>query len=94
MKQQEFLWMSNNIQPEGGVIQGTNSEIIVNLRNGIQITHNYKKNNLMCIRFTEDQTIFRIPSEKELKEIYRMHLGNVNLMIELRKYCDDHLEML
>lgn len=93
MKQQEFLWMSNNIQPEG-VIQGNNGDVIVNLRNGIQVIHNYIRGNKMTIRFTEDQVSFLIPSKKELEDIYRMHLGNTNLINELRKYCDDTLQQL
>lgn len=93
MKQMEFLWMSNNIQPEE-VIQGENGDVIVNLRKGIQVIHNYKRGNKMTVRFTEDQTSFVIPSKKELEDIYRMHLGNTNLINELRKYCDDNLQSL
>ena len=85
--------MANNVKVEK-VFQDEIGNAIVQLRPQIQLVHNYKKKNLMTIRFIEDQTIFMIPSRKELEEIYRMHMENSDLTVILRDYCEKHLEKM
>ena len=91
MQQHEFIWLGNNMKV-GRVGQDTVGNTIVDLRPQIQITHNYKKKNLMLITFSDDGLTFIIPSKSQLEDIYRMHLSNVHLGEILRKYCEDNLQ--
>ena len=94
MDQIKFIQMSNNIQPMGPIVHQPNGIILVNLRPQIQVTHNYKKKNEMQVIFIDDQSRYLIPSQKELEDIYKMHLGNTNLTEILHKYCEEKLKKI
>ena len=51
MKQFEFIYMAKTLKVEE-VIQ-KDPEVIVKLKDGIYITHNYQKNNAMTIEIKE-----------------------------------------
>ena len=91
MEQQEFIWMAKNLKVVD-VIQDEIGNTIIQLRPQVQLVHNYKKSNLMTVKFVEDQMMFIVPSRKELEEIYRLHLENENLIQLLREYCELHLK--
>lgn len=94
MNQAKFIQTSKQVKPVGGVTDDGNGVVIVNLRPQVQITHSYKKNDQMQIIFIEDQTHFEIPSQKELEELYKIHLGCTNFIQPARKYCDDKLQKI
>jgi len=58
----------------------------------VQLIHNYKKRGSMSIRFIEDQTVYNIPSRKELEDIYRIYIENRKMTENLRTYCENSLE--
>jgi hypothetical protein len=89
MKQPEFLFIAHNLKVSG-VVQ-SDPETIVNLRPGIIIKHNYRKKDLMTITFTDGNNSYIIPSRKELEEIYRLHLGNADLLQLLQEWCIKNL---
>lgn len=91
MQQHEFIYITQTIRMMN-IHQDPTGKTIVQLRPQIQIIHNSKKKNQMQIIFTEDQARFLIPSKKELEEIYRLHLENVNLSQILREYCEKNLQ--
>lgn len=93
MDQVKFMMMANNMQPEGSVTQDENGHVIVELRNNqIVITHNYKKHNEMKISFHDNNDTYIIPSQKELEEIYRLHLANKDVVSILHDYCNMNLK--
>lgn len=92
MDQIKFIYTSKQIKPAGEVTDDGNGGVAVLLRPGVVVTHKYKRNNQMTITFTEDESEYIIGTDKELEEIYRMHLSNVNFIQPARKYCDDHLQ--
>lgn len=89
MDQMKFIFMSKKVEPESVTDDG-NGKVIVNLRKGVELTHDYKKGNRMEIHFEGDRW-YEIPSENELEILYRMHLANTNFIQPAIKYCDDNL---
>lgn len=89
MEQIKFIYMANSMQVES-VNQDEVGNTVVVVRDGVNITHNYKKNR-MKLTFNEDNVSYVIPSGKELEAIYRMHLENKELMYILRDYCSKNL---
>jgi len=92
MQQPDFIYLARGVA--GEVTQDEIGNTIVQLRPQIQLKHNYKKKNLMTILFTEDQSMFCIPTRKDLESIYRLHLENKDLTQILRAYCEQQLEKL
>ena len=92
MTQQKFMWITNQVSPVGKITQGTNGTVSVDLRDNINIVHNYKKNNSVVLTFKDDQKKYLITSDHDLEEIYKLHLTHPNVEVVLRKYCSDHLK--
>lgn len=90
MKQHEFIWAAKNMQTTE-TRQDAFGNTFIRLRKDIQLTHNYKKKDRMTIEFQDDNSVYLIPTDKELKEIYRLHLENVNLNEILHQYCSMNL---
>lgn len=90
MKQHEFIWAARNMQAKE-TRQDDSGNTFITLRNDIHLVHNYKKKDRMTIEFQDDKSVYIIPTDKELKEIYRLHLENVNLNDILHQYCSMNL---
>lgn len=90
MKQHEFIWAAKNMKVNE-TRQDDFGNTFIRLRKDIQLTHNYKKKDRMAIEFQDDRSVYIIPTDKELKEIYRLHLENVNLNEILHQYCSMNL---
>lgn len=88
MTQPDFIMMANKIGCK--VAQAT--KVVVELRPYVQLSHNYKKKDLMTIKFLEDQVEFKIPDRSSLEEIYRMHLEKENIVQALRNLCEEKFE--
>lgn len=91
LNQQKFLWITRNVDVKN-ISQTSNDMIIVNLRDNIQITHCWKKNDRMEVIISDDQSHYIIPDQQHLEEIYRLHLSEENLTSVLKEYCDNNLE--
>lgn len=89
MKQPEFMMFVNNIQSEN-VIQVTDGTVVAKLSPLLEISHNYKKKDLMIITFTEDKKQYTIPDRRSLEEITRLHLEEKPSMT-IREYCEKNL---
>lgn len=93
MEQMKFIFMSNKMNPIS-VSDDGNGKIIVELRKGVQVIHNYKKNNRMEIVFTDSQDHYEIPSQNELESLYQIHLGNTNFIAPATEYCENNLRKI
>lgn len=96
MNQIKFISMTNQIQPQGNVEQTTDGIVVVNVRinPNIQITHNYKKKDEILIIFNDINEKFKLASDNQLEEIYKLHLGNINLTEPLHRYCEENLQKI
>lgn len=87
MNQIDFIYMSRLAQPKNGINQTTSGVTECNLRDGIQITHNYQKNNMLMLIFHEDNSKFIISSDEQLKSIFQMHLERENILEDLKSWA-------
>lgn len=94
MDQTKFLYMSKKCEPTGeeGIRDNGNGVVIVNLRTGVKITHNYKKNNRIEIIFENDGSRYIVATEKQLESIYKMHLSRKHFVTPARAWCKEHLQ--
>lgn len=91
MQQCEFIMMAKKCSAKGSV-QDEVGNTTINLRDGINISHNYKKKNQMKIIFIEDQAQFIIPDKNALQEIYAIHMMNKDAMQLIRDYCSKEFQ--
>lgn len=91
LDQQKFLWIVNHSDVKS-IKQAENDVVIVNVRDNIQITHCWKKNNRMELIITDDQSHYVIPDKSHLEEILTLHIDNKDLTQILKDYCDKNLE--
>lgn len=94
MKQSKFISTSYQINPQGGINQTDKGKVIVNLRPGIQIIHDYHKHDQIVVSFSDINDSFKLTSDDQLEEIYKLHLGKINLTEPLHQYCVDNLEKI
>lgn len=87
MNQMEFIYMSNLAEPKCGVNQTENGVTECHLRDGILITHDYKRRDLMLLYMEEFKVTFIIPSRLELQEIFRMHSDMDYITMPLYEYA-------
>lgn len=92
MNQIKFVWISKNV-PGVKVNMGPDGITTVTLRPLIDITHDSKKRNRLEIIFKDTNTKYLIPDQKILKEIYAMHMSNIEVMLLLHQYCDQNLTL-
>lgn len=94
MNQIDFIYAARLAEPRNGVNQTSSGITECNLRDGIQITHNYHRNNMMLLIFHEDNSRFIIPSIEELKTIFQMHLRQENIIDHLKNWAMLNLKEL
>lgn len=94
MQQHEFISVSKNI-PGAKVTQDYEGKVDVTLTDNIIITHDYKKRNIIEIKFKKEEVKFLVPDKKSLEMIYTIFLQNVNEEKDkfIHKYCVDNLSM-
>lgn len=91
LDQPKFIWTMNNVHASGKVQQNGTSEVKVDLRPQVQISHDYRKNNRTTITFKDDGVTFIIPDHTDLEEICRIHLMNKDAVQILREHCEKYL---
>jgi hypothetical protein len=77
--------MAKNMQVKN--IQQGDPEVIVTLKEGIDIKHNYKKKDQITIELKESGETYLLSTKKDLEEIYRIHLSNTNSTQVLYEWC-------
>ena len=90
MKQHEFIYLSRNMTNQ--VRQDLIGNVIVDLNQMVEITHNYKKKDLMTLTMKEDQSKYTIPSRSDLEEIYKIQVSEENPIQLIREYCEKNLK--
>ena len=93
MDQVKFLWLAKNI-PGISITQGDKGRTVVTLRPKIEIIHDALRMNKMEIFLKDDKSRYIIPDTETLKEIYDMHVNNIELMYQLHSYCEKNLEIV
>ena len=83
--------MTKQSAPSGKITQGSNADVIVDLRPNISISHSYKKKNRIELTFKDDQKKYIVERDSDLEEIYKLHMTHPNVEVILRKYCKEHL---
>lgn len=92
MDQAKFLWLTKTIHPKGPVTQGPNGISTVELRPGITISHNYKKNNQVKITFTDTNISYIVDDHNDLQDIVLLHLNNEECAEQIRQYCETNFK--
>lgn len=85
----KFIEMANNMKPAGGINQTDDGNTVVQLRDNIQIIHNYKRRNEISILFQDTNERYIIPDQKELEFIYRTHLGEQDILQKLHQHAEE-----
>lgn len=94
MKQHEFIWkIHSNI--EVNMVQTVNGITECTVKDGIILSHNYKKNNQILLVMNEFNKKYIVPSDKELREIYKIINSSSNgITQQLIEYADKNLIIL
>lgn len=92
MDQMKFIWLANQVHPEGGVTQDETSVVVMNLRPQIQVTHDYKKQDRIEIIFRDDNTRFFVEDHNALQEVFSIHLSNKDCVQLIREYAEKHFK--
>lgn len=93
MTQIKFLWLSNNIP---GMIQIRQDEygiVKAKLSDSVDIVHDSTKRDKMTIVFHDTNDTYLIPDQRNLEEIYRIHLENDSkvFLVLAHQYCESYL---
>ena len=91
MKQHEFIWkVSSNT--DMNMVQTTNGITECTVKGGIILSHDYKRNDLVLIKFNELHKKFIIASDKEFREIIQIINNNDNVNQPLIEYATKNLK--
>ena len=91
MSQAKFIFMMQRVQP-ASIRDDGNGKVIVILRKGVEISHDYKNCNQLEINFTDFGDRFVIGDVHTLEDLLGMHLGNTNFIAPALAFCKKHLE--
>lgn len=93
INQCDFIMSSKAIT--GALInQDYEGNVIVTLKD-ITVNHNFKKNNMVTIRFNNEESQFLVPDKKSLNMIYKLYVDNIDndQLNTVHRYCENNLSM-
>lgn len=91
MKQHEFIWKISS-STDMRMVQTVNGITECTVKDGIILSHDYKRNDLLLLIFKEFNKKYIIPSDKELKDIFDIINKNNNVSQPLISYAEANLK--
>jgi len=90
IQQPDFMYFVSNVNAIE-VTQIKDGIVLCKLSPQIEISHDYKKKNLVKIKFTEFNEEFVIPDRKCLEDLSTLHLEGES-STTIHEWCKEHIE--
>lgn len=90
MEQHRFIFLVSNIHPQS-VTQDPDGNVIVVLKDNIQVTHSYPGNKMKL--YVGKSNVYRLRDQSELESVFRIYLENESLYSALYEYANKHFEI-